>query len=144
MHQWHPITPLLAAVVLVGGCGDEGRQGTARQTDGAGLPAPVARSSADGTVVLHGDYGPRRHGPLRLDGRYRVSFTQRGEGVDFGTEVPFTAHIEQGGASGAPRTTKLFERAARTGATTVEVRGSTVVVVDFGDSPYVLTLRRTR
>lgn len=93
-----------------------------------------------GRIVLRGDVAPEEYGPLKLDGRYRVRFTQRGSGVDFGAEVPFTAHAEAVGTATAPRVLRLFENAARTGTTTVTARGRWRIEVDFGDSPFELSL----
>jgi hypothetical protein len=58
--------------------------------------------------------------------------------------VPFTARLEQPTADGPGKTIELFERAARTGTTTVTARGRFEVVVDFGDSPYELVLEPAR
>jgi hypothetical protein len=134
----HSTTPLVVLVVLAaGGCGDE--QGSEVRT----VPA-AQRSVADGTsIVVRGDYGPDEHGPFAFDGRYAVRFVQRGSGVDFGAEVPFTAHLEQPAADGPGRRVRLFQAAARAGRTTVRARGRFRVVVDFGDSPYELRFTRT-
>jgi hypothetical protein len=103
-------------------------------------PAAQRSEVSAGRVVVRGDYAPGRRGPYALDGRYRVRFTQRGRGVDFAAEVPFTAHLEQPAPSGPGKTVRLFQRAARSSATTVTVHGRYEVVVDFGDSPYELEL----
>lgn len=89
---------------------------------------------------MRGDFAPDSSGPLTLDGAYRATFTQRGADVDFTAEVPFTAHLEQPRASGAPRRITLFETAARSGATTFTARGRWELLVDFGDSPFAITL----
>jgi hypothetical protein len=133
----HLTTPLVAVVVLAaGGCGDEQRSEV--------RTAPAAqRSVTQGTsIVVRGDYGPDEHGPFAFDGRYDVRFVQRGAGVDFGAEVPFTAHLEQPAANGPGRRVRLFQVAARAGRTTVSARGRFRVVVDFGDSPYELRFTR--
>jgi hypothetical protein len=65
-----------------------------------------------------------------------VRFVQRGAGVDFATEVPFTAHLEQPAANGPGKRVELFEKAARSGRTEVTADGRFRVVVDYGDSPY--------
>jgi hypothetical protein len=134
----HLTTPLFAVVVLAaGGCGDEQR------SEVTTVPA-AQRSVAHGTsIVVHGDYGPDEHGPFAFDGRYDVRFVQRGAGVDFSAEVPFTAHLEQPAANGPGRRVRLFQVAARAGRTTVSARGRFRVVVDFGDSPYELRFTRT-
>ena len=120
------------------GCG-----GTSAPRSTAPEPVPAdqrLRTSGE-RIAVRGDVAPEEYGPLDLRGRYRVSFAQRGEGVDFAAEVPFTARLEQrprGG--GAPKVLELFEQAARTGATTVTARGRWMLVVDFGDSPFAVTL----
>ena len=134
----HLTTPLVAVAALAaGGCGDE-------QRSEVRTVAAAQRSVTEGTsIVVRGDYGPDEHGPFAFDGRYDVRFVQRGAGVDFGTEVPFTAHLEQPAADGPGRRVKLFQLAAHAGRTTVSARGRLRVVVDCGDSPYELRFTRT-
>ena len=134
----HITTPLLAVVVLAaGGCGDEQR------SEVRTVPAAQRSVTQGPSIVVRGDYGPDEHGPFAFDGRYDVRFVQRGAGVDFGAEVPFTAHLEQPAANGPGRRVRLFQVAARAGRTTVSARGRFRVVVDFGDSPYELRFTRT-
>jgi hypothetical protein len=104
---------------------------------------PVATRSVQqaGTITVRGDYAPDEHGPYALHGRYVVRFLQRGAGVDFRGEVPFTARLERGGVSGPGHVIKLFEAAARTGATTIRADGRFRLLVDYGDSPYEIVLR---
>lgn len=132
------LLPCCGALALLAGCGSTAPRSVAPPATPAAQRQQVTRDR----VVLRGDVAPEEYGPLRLDGRYRVAFVQRGAGVDFATEVPFTAHLEEAGTPGAPRQRKLFERAAQTGTTTVAARGRWRVVVDFGDSPFELTLTR--
>src|SRR4051812_38339585 len=137
MHLRHPtiLAALLVVVVVVAGCGT---------TQGPAVPTtPATKRTVDrGTeIVLRGDYGPDRHGPVTLDGRYAVRFTQRGAGVDFAREVPFTAHLEQPTVGRAPPRIALFKTAARTGSTTITAHGRYDVVIDFGDSPYEIVIR---
>ena len=118
-------------MILAGcGSGDERASKTVATT-----PAALRSDTGGGRVVVRGDYAPDRLGPFAFDGRYRVRFVQRGAGVDFGAEVPFTAHLEQPG-DGPPKTVELFEDAAASGTRTISLRGRYEVVVDFGDSPY--------
>ena len=121
---------------MAAGCGGASGGGPTVAT----TPAAQRSVQRDGAITVRGDYGPDRHGPYALRGRYRVRFVQRGAGVDFRQEVPFTAHLEQPAADGPGRTIRLFERAAATGTTTVTATGSFDVVVDYGDSPYALVL----
>jgi hypothetical protein len=126
---------------VAAGCGS-GASGAGPRV--ATTPAAQRSVLRDGAITVRGDYAPDRHGPYALRGRYRVRFVQRGAGVDFRQEVPFTAHLEQPAADGPGRTIRLFERAAATGTTTVTATGRFDVVVDYGDSPYTLVLTPQR
>ena len=106
------------------------------------MPADQRSVTEGSSIVLRGDYGPDQHGPFVFTGRYDVRFVQRGAGVDFGAEVPFTAHLERPAAGGPVRHVRLFRTAARSGRTTISAHGRFRVVVDFGDSPYVLRFTR--
>jgi hypothetical protein len=136
MHASHAITCLVAAATVLAGCGrDEGGGQTVATT-------PQAQRSVEqaGAITVRGDFAPDRHGPYVLHGRYRVRFRQHGAGVDFRTEVPFTAHLEEPVTGGPGNTIKLFQNAAPTGATTTTADGRFDVVIDYGDSPYELVL----
>lgn len=111
----------------------------------ADKPPPATKpalTSAGGTFTAKGDVAPQEYGPLTLDGRYEATFTQQGSGVDFRREVPFTAHLEDAGATGAPKRTELFETAARQGRKTFTARGRLTLLVDFGDSPFTVEITR--
>ena len=139
MHSWpYATTMALAAAILLAGCGD-GPAATTPTT-----PAQQRTDVRGQRITVRGDYAPGRHGPFALDGRYDVTFTQRGNGVDFTREVPFTAHLEEPATGRRGRTVALFKRAARSGATTVTARGRFDVVVDFGDSPYTIVIEPAR
>jgi hypothetical protein len=141
MHRRHSTrTALVLLALLATGCGGDG--GT---VEAVPTTPPSERSQVrDGAVVTRGDYGPSRHGPYDLDGRYRATFVQRGDGVDFAAEVPFTAHLEDPAPDGPGKRIKLFERAAATGSRTISARGRYEIVVDFGDSPYEVRLEPLR
>jgi hypothetical protein len=126
------------ATVASAGCG------TADPPAATVATTPAAQRSVQrsGTITVRGDYAPDEHGPYTLHGRYVVRFAQRGAGVDFRHEVPFTAHLEQGAASGPGRVIKLFQAASRTGQTTIRADGRFELLVDYGDSPYEIVLRR--
>lgn len=137
MGMRRELTTLLLAAATVAGCGSAAPTSSAPPA----TPADQRVRSDARRIVLRGDFGPDEFGPLELRGRYRATFVQRGTGVDFAAEVPFTAHLEQdrpGG--GAPRRIALFETAAPTGATTVTAQGRWRLLVDFGDSPFSVTL----
>jgi hypothetical protein len=140
MHWRHPITCAGAVAIALTGCGGAlSSSSTVRTT-------PVAQRSVQqaGTVTVRGDYAPGRHGPYTLHGRYRARFVQRGAGVAWAGEVPFTAHLETAVSAGPARTIPLFQRAARTGATTVAADGRFLLAVDYGDSPYEIVLTPDR
>jgi hypothetical protein len=126
----HLIRPLVAVLALAGGCA-EGRRTTVKT-----VPADQRASTAGSAIVVRGDYGPAERGPFTFAGRYEVRFVQRGAGVDFGAEVPFTAHLEQPAAGGPGKRVELFQAAARTGRTAITAHGRFRVVVDYGDSPF--------
>jgi hypothetical protein len=129
----------LASAILIAGCGSGGS--SARGPQVTTIPAAQRQVERAGVITVRGDVAPDEHGPFALHGRYRVTFTQTGAGVDFSQEVPFTAHLEDTAADGPGRSIKLFERAAAKGTTAVTADGEFSVVVDFGDSPYEIVLR---
>ena len=134
----HLTTPLVVAALIAAGCGQATRS-TVRT-----VPAGQRQATTGSSIVVRGDYAPDEHGPFMFRGRYAVHFVQRGARVDFHSEVPFTAHLEQPDADGPGRTVKLFQDAARSGSGQITARGRFRVVVDFGDSPYEIrfTLKR--
>jgi hypothetical protein len=137
MHRAHPITWLVVfASACAAGCGSAGGGGATVAT----TPQAQRAVQHDGAITVRGDYAPDRHGPYALHGRYRVRFVQRGSGVDFRREVPFTAHLEQPVADGPGRTIELFGQAAAAGTMMVAATGRYDVVIDYGDSPYELVL----
>jgi hypothetical protein len=137
MHRLHFITgaAALASAVAVAGCGDGSTSSGATVATTPAVQRSVERA---GTITVRGDYAPGEHGPYTLHGTYRVRFAQRGAGVDFTREVPFTAHLET--TATPPRTIPLFKTAATTGTTRVQADGRFMVIVDFGDSPYEVVL----
>jgi hypothetical protein len=136
----HQITALAIMCAALAGCGSSG--------DSTGAVAVTTtpadqRSAVDGAgIVVRGDYGPDERGPFSFDGRYRVRFVQRGAGVDFTREVPFTALLVEPAADGPGRRIALFSSAAPSGSRTVEAHGRFLVVVDYGDSPYEIRFSR--
>jgi hypothetical protein len=127
----HLTTSLVLLALAATGCGHQ-RERQAVKT----VPADQRQQTSGSEIVIRGDYAPDEHGPFAFAGRYAVRFVQRGAGVDFATEVPFTAHLEQPAANGPGKRVELFEKAARSGRTEVTADGRFRVVVDYGDSPY--------
>ena len=140
MHRSHPITRVTLIAIVFSGCG----QGAATSATVATTPQAQRSVQSAGAITVRGDYAPDQHGPFQLHGRYRVRFVQRGRGVDFKTEVPFTAHLGQPEADGPGKPVALFEQAAASGSTTVTANGRYDVVIDYGDSPYELVLTPAR
>lgn len=135
MHRAKLITAAALLALTAAGCGGGSLSSSATVTTTRAAQRSLQQA---GVVTVRGDYGPDAHGPYELHGRYRVRFAQRGAGVDFRREVPFTAHLEQGAGPG--RSIKLFQRAAARGSTIVRADGRFRVLVDFGDSPYEIVL----
>jgi hypothetical protein len=136
MHRRHLITCAAVAVVVLSSCGDAAAPPVTVRT----TPAEERSVQHAGAVTVRGDYAPAEHGPYPLHGRYRVRFLQRGSGVDWTGEVPFTAHLETAVSAGPAPAIPLFERAARTGTTTIRADGRFLLTVDYGDSPYEVVL----
>jgi hypothetical protein len=139
MHRRDLTTPAIAVAIVLAGCGGASSPTSTVRT----TPADQRSVQHGGAITVRGDYAPGEHGPYALHGRYRVRFTQVGQGVTWGDEVPFTARLEAAGASGTARTIPLFERATRTGATTIRADGRFLLAVDYGDSPYEVVLTPT-
>jgi hypothetical protein len=136
VHRIYPITSAALVVVALCGCGGASDLASTVRT----TPAAARSEQRAGAITVRGDYAPDERGPYALHGRYRVRFTQRGAGVDFGAEVPFTAHLETVVDGGPGRTIPLFKRAAASGTTTVHADGGFALMVDYGDSPYEIVL----
>jgi hypothetical protein len=139
MHWRDLTTPVIAAAIVLAGCGGASSSTVTVRT------VPIDQRSVQdaGAITVRGDYGPQEHGPYTLHGGYRVRFTQYGQGVTWRDEVPFTAHLATAVGGGPAQTIPLFERAARTGAATIRADGRFVLAVDYGDSPYEIVLTPT-
>jgi hypothetical protein len=133
----HLTTPLVLVALAATGCGQHQRHDAVST-----VPADRRQQTSRTSIVVRGDYAPDEHGPFVFAGRYAVRFVQRGAGVDFAGEVPFTAHLEQPDPDGPGQQVKLFQKAARTGRTEITARGRFRVVVDYGDSPYEIRFVR--
>ena len=140
MHRSYQTTLAALAAVVFAGCGANSDPVSTVVT----TPAAQRSVQRAGAITIRGDYGPDQRGPYTLHGRYRARFTQRGAGVDFADEVPFTAHLEATVGSGRRRTVALFQRAAATGAATIRADGRFDLMVDYGDSPYEIVLTPIR
>jgi hypothetical protein len=133
----------LATTAVAAGCGDDaggGARGSAPTGDAAlRADPPLARAPHKaGELVLRANASPKSHGPVTLDGRYRVRFVQyapEDPRLDFATQTAFVADLQTPAGRVA---THLFRTAAAQGTTTIDVHGRFLVDVSFGDFPYVL------
>lgn len=136
---------LALCVVAFAGCGDGGDDGptpppTAGR-DAPGAPEILRAPKETGEILVKGDASPATHGPFRFDGRYRVRFAQyapEDPSIDFAKQTAFVAALGPVRPGPNARGQRLFRAAARSGSTTIDVRGSYVVDVSFGDFPYVI------
>lgn len=142
------LTPT-AALALLGGCGGATGHDITRPVDVAARDrtAPIALETAPrkpGEIVVRDPAAPADHGPYRLAGHYVARFEQlapEDPQLDFSTQTPLVAHLEQPSSTGPGRRVRLLSGAARTGTARVTVpAGRWHVVVDFGDYPYVIRL----
>jgi hypothetical protein len=135
-------TFVLLIAALLAGCGGGGSSPTASTPKGdAALRAdpPLAREpKGTGEAILRADASPKTHGPIALDGRYRVRFVQyapEDPSLDFTQQTAFVADLQ---TAAGRTTTHLFRTASASGSTTIDVHGRFAVDVSFGDFPYVL------
>lgn len=138
----------LAALLLAGafaGCGG-GEQSVATVPPASGATSaaapPLLRAPPrEGEIVVEGEGSPASHGPYEFSGRYRVQFAQyapEDPSLDFGAQTAFAATLGPARPGPGGRYVRLFERAARGGRRTLELRGEHVVEIEFGDFPYVV------
>ena len=140
MHRRSVAVAIAAA--LAGGCSgaDEPRAPTLRP---APEPALARAPVAAGEVLVRGEASPRTHGPYALRGTYVARFQQyapEDPSLDFSTQTPFTAVLDERPEGRQGRTIRLFSSARRSGRRTVRATGRLYVDVAFGDFPYVLRL----
>ena len=139
--------PLVAALVLLAGCGSEAATPT-RPTDPA--KAKVALLQAPkraGEVIVRGDLSPASHGPYAFDGRYVVRFEQfapEDPNVDFTAQTAFVATLDRNAEEDGPGSIGLFHAARRTGRKTLALHGKLFVDVSFGDFPYAIRITPLR
>lgn len=132
------LLPLVA--VALAGCGsdaDTGPTGSA-PTQSAAKPKLASDPAKAGETVFQGDLSPKTHGPVTLDGRYRVQFAQydpEGKTNSFADQTPFVVDLEK--REGIPDI-HLFKARTATGSKTIDLDGRYFVDVAFGDFPYVV------
>jgi len=132
---------LAVLAALLAGCGDAAPDRAAAPRGAAALkgdPALARAPRRPGEFVLRAAASPQTHGPIALDGRYRVRFEQyapEDPQLDFGDQTTFTVDLRRPGARTGQA---LFSAARATGTRTLTLHGRYVVDVTFGDFPYVL------
>lgn len=104
-------------------------------------PPLATERPADGELVFRGAYAPRSHKPVDLRGRYLVRFRQwapEAPGRDFENETAFVASLIGTSGPDKGRRVRLFRAAAARGERRVELSGTYLLDVAFGDFPYVV------
>ena len=133
--------PLIAALVLLAGCGSEATK-PSRPPDPAKTKVALLQApKRPGEVLVRGDLSPASHGPYDFDGRYVARFEQfapEDPNLDFTTQTAFVSTLDRNAEQDGPGSVKLFHAARRTGRKTLALHGRLFVDVSFGDFPYAL------
>lgn len=138
---------MLAAFALgacLAGCGSSAQAPPASTTRTADAPALLGAPRQAGEIVVDGELSPATHGPLDLDGRYRVRFAQyapEDPRVDFTAQTAFVAKLRPAGSM-RNRAIGLFRSAAPSGSRELSLDGRYDLEVSFGDFPYVIRFTR--
>ena len=133
--------PLVAALVLLAGCGSAAETRTPPPDPAKSKVALLQAPKRPGEILLRGDLSPASHGPYAFDGRYVVRFEQfapEDPNVDFTGQTSFVATLDRHAEQDGPGSVKLFHAARRTGRNTLTLHGRLFVDVSFGDFPYAL------
>jgi hypothetical protein len=134
---------LLAALVLLAGCGGDTTKPTPPPNPAKAKVALLQAPKRPGEVLIRGDLTPASHGPYVFDGRYVARFQQfapEDPNVDFTDQTAFVATLDKRAEEERAGTVKLFRTAARTGRKTLALHGRYYVDVSFGDFPYAIRL----
>jgi hypothetical protein len=135
--------PLVAAVVLLAGCGSEAATRTKPPDPAKAKVALLQAPKRAGEIIVRGDLSPASHGPYAFDGRYVVRFEQfapEDPNVDFTAQTAFVATLDRNAEQDGPGSVRLFRAARRTGRTTLALHGRLFVDVSFGDFPYAIRI----
>jgi hypothetical protein len=135
--------PLVAALVLLAGCGNEASTRTRPPDPAKAKVALLQAPKRAGEIIVRGDLSPASHGPYAFDGRYVVRFEQfapEDPNVDFTTQTAFVATLDRNAEQDGPGSVKLFHAARRTGRRTLTLHGRLFVDVSFGDFPYAIRI----
>jgi hypothetical protein len=134
---------LLAALVLLAGCGSETATPTKPPDPAKAKVALLQTPKRAGEIIVRGDLSPASHGPYALDGRYLVRFEQfapEDPNVDFKAQTAFVATLDRNAEEDGPGSVRLFHAARRTGRKTLALHGKLFVDVSFGDFPYAIRI----
>jgi hypothetical protein len=135
--------PLVAALVLLAGCGNEASTRTRPPDPAKAKVALLQAPKRAGEIIVRGDLSPASHGPYAFDGRYVVRFEQfapEDPNVDFTTQTAFVATLDRNAEQDGRGSVKLFHAARRTGRRTLTLHGRLFVDVIFGDFPYAIRI----
>jgi hypothetical protein len=133
--------PLVAALLLLAGCGSEAATPTKPPDPAKAKVALLQAPKRAGEIIVRGDLTPASHGPYAFDGRYVVRFEQfapEDPNVDFAAQTAFVAALDRTAEQDGPGSVTLFHAARRTGRRTVALHGKLFVDVSFGDFPYAI------
>ena len=139
--------PLVAALVLLAGCGSEAATPTRPPDPAKAKVALLQAPKRAGEVIVRGDLSPASHGPYAFDGRYVVRFVQFAPvdpNVDFTAQTAFVATLDRNAEEDGPGSIGLFHAARRTGRKTLALHGKLFVDVSFGDFPYAIRITPLR
>jgi hypothetical protein len=132
---------LLAALVLLAGCGAEAATRTRPPDPAKAKVALLQAPRRPGEVIVRGDLSPASHGSYAFDGRYIVRFEQfapEDPHVDFTAQTAFVTTLDRTAGQDGPGSVRLFHAARRTGRRTLALHGRLYVDVSFGDFPYAI------
>jgi hypothetical protein len=132
---------LVAALVLLAGCGSEAATPTKPPDPAKAKVALLQAPKRAGEIIVRGDLSPASHGPYAFDGRYVVRFEQfapEDPNVDFTAQTAFVAALDRTAELDGPGSVTLFHAARRTGRKTLALHGRLFVDVSFGDFPYAI------
>jgi hypothetical protein len=132
---------LVAALVLVSGCGSEAATRTRPPDPAKAKVALLQAPRRAGEIIVRGDLSPASHGPYPFDGRYVVRFEQfapEDPHVDFSAQTAFVTTLDRKPEQEGPGSVTLFHAARRTGRRTLALHGRLFVDVSFGDFPYAI------
>ena len=135
--------PLVAALVLLAGCGNEAATPTRPPDPAKAKVALLQAPKRAGEIIVRGDLSPASHGPYHFDGRYLVRFEQfapEDPTVDFAAQTAFVATLDRTAEQEGPGSVRLFRAARRTSRKTVSLHGRLFVDVSFGDFPYAIRI----